>query len=398
MPAAYADAAASRGGVAARAPDRAAADPGGRRARPGRAGLAQRQPFGPRRPRAVRRGHRSDPGDPARGRLPRADRGDRVRHPDDRRGVQRQRRAGRASSSSRAAWPRTRCSCRSTPTSPGCRCRVIDSEQGPALGSAIHAAVAAGAYPDVHAPPSDGQGATRGVPARRDRAPRPTTRCSRSTPSCTTTSAGAHTTMHRLKALRAMPRRGRRPDMTIVGRRRRRSSTLRREVVRTARRADPLRAWWPGRRATSRPACPARSDGDQAERRLVRRAHPGEHGRLRPRRPSRRGRRTHRRATPRPTRTSTARCPHVGGVVHTHSTYATAWAAPGEPDPVRAHRDGRRVRRRHPGRAVRAHRRRLDRPRHRRDAARIPLARGAHAEPRRLHDRHRRARPRSRRP
>jgi len=28
---------------------------------------------------------------------------------------------------------------------------VIDSEQGPALGSAIHAAVAAGAYPDVHA-------------------------------------------------------------------------------------------------------------------------------------------------------------------------------------------------------------------------------------------------------
>jgi L-ribulokinase len=28
---------------------------------------------------------------------------------------------------------------------------LIDSEQGPALGSAIHAAVAAGAYPDVHA-------------------------------------------------------------------------------------------------------------------------------------------------------------------------------------------------------------------------------------------------------
>ena len=26
---------------------------------------------------------------------------------------------------------------------------IIDSEQGPALGSAIHAAVAAGAYPDV---------------------------------------------------------------------------------------------------------------------------------------------------------------------------------------------------------------------------------------------------------
>ena len=28
---------------------------------------------------------------------------------------------------------------------------VIGSDQGPALGSAIHAAVAAGAYPDVHA-------------------------------------------------------------------------------------------------------------------------------------------------------------------------------------------------------------------------------------------------------
>jgi L-ribulokinase len=28
---------------------------------------------------------------------------------------------------------------------------VLDSEQGPALGSAIHAAVAAGAYDDIHA-------------------------------------------------------------------------------------------------------------------------------------------------------------------------------------------------------------------------------------------------------
>ena len=67
--------------------------------------------------------------------------------------------------------------------------------------------------------------------------------------------------------------------------------------------------------------------------------------------------------------------PEVGGVVHTHSTYATAWAARGEADPVRADHDGRRVRRRHPGRPVRADRRRLDRPRHRRDPARQPLAR-----------------------
>ena len=45
---------------------------------------------------------------------------------------------------------------------------VIDSEQGPALGSAIHAAVAAGAYPDVPtAAKSHGQGAHGRLPARR---------------------------------------------------------------------------------------------------------------------------------------------------------------------------------------------------------------------------------------
>ena len=43
-------------------------------------------------------------------------------------------------------------------------------------------------------------------------------------------------------------------------------------------------------------------------------------------------------------------------------------------DPVRADDDGRRVRRRRPGRPVRAHRRRLDRPRHRRDPARARAA------------------------
>ena len=67
--------------------------------------------------------------------------------------------------------------------------------------------------------------------------------------------------------------------------------------------------------------------------------------------------------------------PEVGGVVHTHSTYATAWAARGEPIPCVAHHDRRRVRRRDPGRPVRPHRRRLDRPGHRRHPARQPLAR-----------------------
>ena len=56
---------------------------------------------------------------------------------------------------------------------------------------------------------------------------------------------------------------------------------------------------------------------------------------------------------------------------------------PRRADPVRADDDGRRVRRRDPGRAVRPDRRRLDRPRHRRDAARAPLPGGADAQPRR---------------
>ena len=95
VPAAYADAAAAAGESRARAPHRARRRAGGRRARPGRARLAQRQPLGAGRPRAVRAGRRTDAGDAARGRLPRAARGDRVRHPRDRRDLPRQRRAGR---------------------------------------------------------------------------------------------------------------------------------------------------------------------------------------------------------------------------------------------------------------------------------------------------------------
>jgi len=60
--------------------------------------------------------------------------------------------------------------------------------------------------------------------------------------------------------------------------------------------------------------------------------------------------------------------PHVGGVVHTHSTYATACGTR-RGDPLRAHDDRRRVRRRDPDRPVRVDRRRLDRSRHRRDVA-----------------------------
>ena len=84
-------------------PHRAGRGAAGRRARPGRAGLAQRQPLGAGRPRAVRPDRRPDPGHPARGHLPGAAGGDRVRHPHDHRGVRRRRRAGRPSSSSPAA-------------------------------------------------------------------------------------------------------------------------------------------------------------------------------------------------------------------------------------------------------------------------------------------------------
>ena len=54
VPPAYHDAAAARGVVGARATHRAGRRAGGRRARPGRARLAQRQPLGAGRPRAVR--------------------------------------------------------------------------------------------------------------------------------------------------------------------------------------------------------------------------------------------------------------------------------------------------------------------------------------------------------
>ena len=61
-------------------------------------------------------------------------------------------------------------------------------------------------------------------------------------------------------------------------------------------------------------------------------------------------------------------------------------------DPVRHHRDGRRVRRRDPDRPVLDHRRRVDRTCDRRHAHRAPLASGAARQPRRVHDRQGRTR------
>ena len=71
---------------------------------------------------------------------------------------------------------------------------TIGSEQGPALGSAIHAAVAAGAYHDVRAA-SAAMGRMRARCTDRTlEPPRCTTGCTRSTACCTTTSAAAATT------------------------------------------------------------------------------------------------------------------------------------------------------------------------------------------------------------
>ena len=81
---------------------------------------------------------------------------------------------------------------------------LIGSEQGPALGSAIHAAVAAGAYPDVPAAAAamgrDRRGAYLPDP---DRAAMPTTT---STPSTATLhdyfGRGGNDVLHRLRAIR----------------------------------------------------------------------------------------------------------------------------------------------------------------------------------------------------
>ena len=90
--------------------------------------------------------------------------------------------------------------------------------------------------------------------------------------------------------------------------------------------------------------------------------------------------------------------PDVGGVVHTHSPYATAWAAHGQPIPcvltALADEFGGDIPvgpfARIGGEEIGAG--------HRRDARRQPLAGRADAQPRRLHDRRERARRASRRP
>ena len=268
---------------------------------------------------------------------------------------------------------------------------VIDSEQGPALGSAIHAAVAAGAYPDVRGRRGAMGKVKRGrLHARRGRRRR------------------LRPAVRRVPALHDHFGRGEARGgnaRCCTG-----SATLREDAwpgasTRAAARrscdlharADPLRPGRLDRRATSRPRVPG-------EDLMVIKPSGVAYDELTPENMivcdldgnARRGRATRRPATPPRTPTSTGTCRTSAGSCTRTAPYATAWAARGEPIPCVDHRDGRRVRRRHPGRAVRAHRRRRDRPRHRRDADRPPLAGGADAQPRPVHHRRRPRRPPSR--
>ena len=81
----------------------------------------------------------------------------------------------------------------------------------------------------------------------------------------------------------------------------------------------------------------------------------------------------------------------VGGVVHTHSPYATAWAARREPIPCALTMMGDEFGG-DPDRTLRPHRRRLDRPRHCGDPGGLQISGGPHGQPRPLHRRQGRAR------
>ena len=202
----------------------------------------------------------------ARGRLPRADGGDRVRCAHDRRGV-RPRRASRSRSSS---WPagltkngllmQIYADVLRLPLS------VIGSEQGPALGSAIHAAVAAGAYRRrARGRGPRWVGSVRRVRAESPATPTATTSCSPSTPTLHDHfGRGGNDVMHTSEApapevaAADSPRRTS-PSRVVHDDQLRPSTSLRsgppaRRARGPARRARPLRAGGVDGRATSRRA------------------------------------------------------------------------------------------------------------------------------------------------
>ena len=266
---------------------------------------------------------------------------------------------------------------------------VIASEQGPALGSAIHAAVAAGAYPDVR-----GGGGGHGPRRARDVRPRRGDR----------------------RRLRRALRRVQGAARPLRSRRQRRDAPAE---------GDPARGAGARERGDAQRSTPTiaaiRADLVALHAKLVRYGLVVWTGGNVSRPRARRGPVRHQAVAASTTTTSTAAdmilCDLDGAVVdgarrersplerHRRARLRLPQHAGGRRrrahaldlrdglggarrgDPVRDHRDGRRVRRRDPGRPVRDHRRRLDRPRHRRDAHRPPLARRADAEPRPVHDR-----------
>ena len=258
VPPAYAERAAAAGvglheyltGLAARQ--------AGRRARAGRAGLAQRQPVGAGRPRAVRAGRRADPGAPGR----RTSTGRCWRPPRSAPG--RSSRRSRPRGAGARAGRRRRADQERVPHADlrrrdcGGRCRCIESAQGPALGSAIHAAVAAGAYPDVAGRRrGDGRRSAGRVHPGRARADA-LRRAVRGVPRrCTTTSAaGGNDVMHRLRRASATAQPRVRPDDADRADQRPSVDRARHEVA-PCTPSWSATAWSPGPRAT----CPARVPG-----------------------------------------------------------------------------------------------------------------------------------------
>ena len=212
---------------------------------------------------------------------------------------------------------------------------VVTSTRAPALGSAIHAAVAAGAYPDIRRRrQGDGQAEQAAYTPIPENVAAYDRLYAGVTASSTTTSAAGerrHAHASRPSAGRRTARRNDEPADRCRARHRRPCGCAR--GLRPARRADPLRAGGLDRRQRLRPRPGRRPHGHQAVGVSYDDLTPDAmvvtdlYGRL------------VEGDAPRPVSDTAAHAyvyrhmPEVGGVVHTHSTYATAWAARGEPIP-----------------------------------------------------------------
>ena len=230
-------------------------------------------------------------------------------------------------SSPRAACRRTRCSCRSTPTSPAARQpHRLRPEPGARLGDVRgrRRRRATRTIADAAAPAMARLQATTST--RRIRPPPTSTTC------CTPSTSRLHDYFGRgendvMKTLRGL--RGAAKDGGPMQLERSATSSA------TCTAAAPqygLVVWTGGNVSARDPAsglCAIKPSGVRyedltAETMVV----------VRPRRERRRGRASSRRRTRPATCTSTATCPDVNGVVHTHSRYATALAAARRADPV----------------------------------------------------------------